>query len=1014
MQDRIITTMIDNLAEILASNFNAVENSSRDKKFFDDDSNIVPILNSLVQFMRHSPDVEITEAQIKKIKTQGIIKAKAKVQRGGGENYHIDGREIDTWLDEKKQTDIGWGSEIKTYRERYFKYLEVYKSRSREGINKTRESTLRCLQKVGNPEGNYDFNSRGLVVGPVQGGKTEHFNGVIASAFDAGYHLIIVLSGIMEDLRQQTQERIINDVVGSRHDSQPTGAELVEQFGAINNTNNNAIRVLTNLENDFNANVAGVESILNSSKTLLVCKKNGAILKQILVYLEKQVGESNDKIPILIVDDEADNATLNNNTHRQDILASLINKRVRAILNIFKKNAYIGYTASPFANILQHREKDRKIEPDSFSHKGKDYKFGIGESLFPRNFIELITPPPNYIGLKQLFETKEDLNKLEPIFVQITDELHSFPKFINKETLVPEEKRIPKITRSTNKYDPYPMELPESLMDAIYCFILAVAIRKTRSKELRNTPYYQPHNTMLIHVSKWITWQNATKDLIDYELEKITAKVSDEDPSELGGIYKTLERHFNTFFASYLTVGINEYLPENYDDEFMSVIKFEDIKPLLVSTLDEIETVALNTETADRLSYKKESPKTYLAIGGNRLSRGFTLEGLSVCYFIRDASYADTLLQMARWFGYRTGYLDCCKLFITKDAIEKFNSISLTVEDLEDTIIDLSKQPKSVTPENYWLKVATDMNVIKLTRPTMTKNTRRRKVSFDDRLEQTYKFALIQEDIEKAYESVSNVIRRESSKFNSEAGGMLTYRNASSSLVIELLECERSFCDSNANGLIKYIEECNKSGYLSDWCVAIKTTGDGSKINAEDFGFKKNTISSVVRRIPKSGISRDISLEALSANPPIFKAGKSSITQPQDLKVAVDDKMLIEKTVKKWKEENRTADGKPKAVPENVYRHLMTPQQGVIILYLIDSHEVFKDPGGTVPKELQHQYSIFETQKPLIGFVIGTPKIMDTPIADYLEDENIESYVDNSSRDEDEDLDIASILGEPI
>lgn len=1007
--------MIDQLAETLASNFNAVENSSRDKSFFDDESNIEPILSILVQLMRHNPDIEITETLIKKIRTQGINKAKAKVERGGGENHHIDGHEIETWLDENKQSEIGWGSEIKTYRERYFKYLEVYRSRSRESIIKTRESTLRCLQKIGNPKGNYNFNSRGLVVGPVQGGKTEHFNGVIASAFDAGYHLIIVLSGIMEDLRQQTQERIINDVVGTRVGSgEPTGAELVEQFGANNSLNNNAIRVLTSLENDFNANVAGVESILNSSKTLLVCKKNGGILKQILVYLEKQVGEANDTIPILIIDDEADNATLNNNSHRKDTLASLINKRVRAILNIFKKNAYVGYTASPFANILQHREEeeDRKIEPDSFSHRGKDYKFEIGQSLFPRNFIELITPPPNYIGLKQLFETKEDLIKVEPIFVPIDDELHSFPKFINKETGDPEERKIRNITRSTNKYDSFPHELPESLKDAIYCFILAVAIRKTRSKELRDTPYYQPHNTMLIHVSRWITWQNYTKDLIDDELEKIAAKVSDENPNQLEGIYPTFEKHFNTYFASNLTVGINEYLPENYNDEFMSIVKFEDIKPLLASTLDEIETVALNSETGDNLSYKKESPKTYLAIGGNRLSRGFTLEGLSVCYFIRDANFADTLLQMARWFGYRIGYLDCCKLFITEDAIEKFNSISLTVEDLEDTIIDLSKQPKSVTPDKYGLKVATNIDVIKLTRPTMLKNTRRRRVSFDDRLEQTYKFALIQDDIEKAYESVSNVIRRESSNFNPEAGGMLTYRNASSSLVIELLECERSFCDSNANGLIKYIEDCNKSGYLSDWCVAIKTTGDGSKINGVDFGFNENAISSVVRRIPNEDRSRKIALDALSANPPIFKVGRSSITQPQDLKVAVDDKMLIDETVKKWKKENKTVDGKPKAVPENVYRHLMTPQQGVFILYLIDSHEVFKGTDGTTLKELEHQYSIFKTQKPLIGFVIGTPKIMDSPISDYVEDENIDDYLDTSFSDEDEDLDKASILGE--
>jgi hypothetical protein len=124
--------------------------------------------------------------------------------------------------------------------------------------------------------------------------------------------------------------------------------------------------------------------------------------------------------------------------------------------------------------------------------------------------------------------------------------------------------------------------------------------------------------------------------------------------------------------------------------------------------------------------------------------------------------------------------------------------------------------------------------------------------------------------------------------------------------------------------------------------------------------------------------------------------------------------MLIDETVEKWKKENKTAAGKPKAVPESVYRHLMTPQQGVLILYLIDSHEVFKDPEGNLFKELEHQYSIFKTNKPLIGFVIGTPKIINSPIADYIEDENIEDYLDSSYEDKDEDLDIDSILGESL
>lgn len=1012
MVDRTIANLIETFAENLAKNFNKADQYRRDKSYFDDESNIEPILKPLISALVSLQLINEEDDQIKKIKDQLISKTKTKVERGGGANYYLVGDEIETWLDEKKQKAIGWEkTEISTYRDRYFEYLKAHKSRGFESLSKTKASTLRCLQKIGNPKGDYNYSSRGLVIGPVQGGKTEHFNGLIASAFDAGYHLIIVLSGLMEDLRKQTQERIINDVIGGNDNGKPTGAELVKEFSILKGTDVGAIRVLTYQENDFNANVADVDHNLSSIKTLLVCKKNGGILKQILVYLQKHAGLKNQEIPILIVDDEADNATLNNESHKGEFWASLINKRVRAILNIFQKNAYIGYTASPFANILQHRESEREIEQDFFQHKGRDYKFGIGKSLFPRNFIELITPPPNYIGLKQLFETKEELNKVEPVFEFIEDSLHSFPRYINKKTLIPEETHIKNVTRRALKDDNYPMSLPESLISAIYCFIISVAIRKTRIKTLRDTPHYQPHNTMLIHVSVYINWQNNTKAKIDDEIQKIASKLSDEITTKPKGIYETFEKYFNQFFANSLTVGINEYLPQDYNDEYMDMVSFQDIKPLLTSTVDEIEVVALNSQTGDKLKYSKELPKTYLAIGGNRLSRGFTLEGLSVCYFIRDANYADTLLQMARWFGYRMGYLDCCKLFITNDALRKYNSISLTVEDLEETIIDLSMQPKSVTPENYALKVRTNKDVIKLTRPTMMKNTRGRRLSFENHLEQTYKFNVIEDNIDKAYKSVSRLIKRESANFNIVTEGMIGIKNATSSLVFELLDCERSFFDSNVNEIKKYIQECNKDGYLTDWCIALKKSGNGPKINGLDFGFGDININLTQRRMPlENKLFRQSAINSLLEKNPTFTAGGNSrnFIQAKDLKIAVNNPKLIEEAENKWKLENKDKNGKPKAIKESVYRELMTPQQGILIIYLIDSHEIFKDKNGNVLEGLEKKYSNFDTKNPLIGFAIGTPPLTNSPVIECVEDENIDDYVDGY---ENEDTDIEAILG---
>lgn len=1019
MSSTAINDFIEALSVTLADRFKDETNTQRDISWFDDESNIGPVIEGLEIISKLMPNIELSDNKKMELRQKVIIKAKAKVERGGGENIHI-GR-FETWLTEKKQKKIGWeNGEINTYRDRYFEYLKKYKSRSNETLSKSKKSSLRCIQKIGNPRGNSSFNSRGLVIGPVQGGKTEHFNGVIASAFDAGYHLVIVLSGIMEDLRRQTQQRIINDVIGSYDGGNPTGAELVKKFGVLGKLNEHTVRVLTSSENDFNANVASGEINLSSSKTLLVCKKNYGILQQILVYLEKQAGQRNHEIPMLIIDDEADNATLNNLSdkgkaitpgYEGPTLASKINARVRAILYIFSRNAYIGYTASPFANILQNRETEALIEPVAFEHKNKSYKFEIGDALFPRDFIELITPPPNYIGLKQLFDTKEELNKLDPMFEFIWDDLESFPKFVDKETMVPLKTRV-KGARSTKKYDPFPEKLPKSLIDAIFCFILSVAIRKTRTKSLRETPFYQPHNTMLIHISRFIPWQNKTKILIEKEIKSISSKISEENPSQPNGIYQTLQKYFNTYFANSLTVGINEYLPQDYNDDFMSVVTFEEIKPLLTKTIDEIECVALNSDTGESLMYKKESPKTYLAVGGNRLSRGFTLEGLSVCYFVRDANYADTLLQMARWFGYRMGYLDCCKLFTTNDTIKKFNSISTTVESLEETIIDLSqRQPDTVTPQNYALKVETNPNVIKLTRPSILRNTKMRKVDFEDHLEQTTNFSLNSLNIEKAYQSVSSLIKKQSKNFRKESSTMMVYRKVDSDFVLKLIDCKRTFYNTNLKEIGNFISECNKNGNLTDWTVAIKITGDGAKVESSDFGFKDIRINSVVRRITgkEGGTYHKSAIADLLSDDPTFRAGgrNANIISSSDLKIATENQNLIDKAENQWKKDNNG-----KSIPEKVYRHLMSPKQGVLILYLIDSHGIFKKKNGKVIEELETLHKEFTTTKPLIGLVIGIPKIANSPTVDYAEDKDIGLYVNgDAGENEDPDIDIEELHG---
>jgi hypothetical protein len=996
-------TIRDAISEIYSDQFNSPNNTTDGLDFFEDLDD--EIKTKIINFNKLYGFPPLNDNQVNELISKIITRTKSRVNRGGALDKTITVNKF-SWLDDERQNSIGWKNdeEIKTYRQRYFEYLKKYKNRSTEHLDKTKSSTLRALQNIGDPLGKTQYRSRGLVIGPVQGGKTEHFNGVVASAFDAGYHLVIVLSGIMEDLRQQTHKRIINDVLGRTENNERFGATLIENFGPqqghIKGVDH--IAVLTNSANDFNIKVGNTDHDLSTCKTLIICKKNGGILKRVLLYLANQAGSNNDEIPILIIDDEADNASLNNNSHRGETLASLMNKRIRAILKLFSKSAYIGYTASPFANILQHRERDREIESDRIKVNGTNQEFDICDALFPRDFIEWITPPPTYIGLKHLFRTNEDsTKKIEPIFGKIiTDDLEIFPRRIDKNTNLPITEKIvtdvvKRKSRAATKYDNYPTKLPESLEDAVYCFILATAIRKTRVKCMQGTDFYQPHNTMLVHVSRFINWQTETKKLIADLVSRISNQLSYESRNKSNGIYEILERKFDSYFASSMTVGMREFLDDNYLDDYMPQVSFDDIKSLLTSTVDEIECVALNSYTRDSLEYDSltngtKSPKTYIAIGGNRLSRGFTLEGLSICYFIRDSNFADTLLQMGRWFGYRIGYLDCCKLFLTEDAIDKFDSISLTVEDLEDEIDDLSRD-SSGSPDKYALKVATNPRLIKLTRPSMLRNTRNRRISFSNQLEQSYKFIIKSDSVAKAYSSVSALITRESKNFQyEELSEMFVYRKATSEFAQKLIESDRTYKDFPGPEMVTYIQKCNNLNKLIDWTIAIKRTGKGQKINPEDFGLAGQEINTISRQISTQKHRKDEAINDLKENS-LFRAGGQSanITQTADMKVVTNDANKIEAAEARFRAENPEQN-----LSEKVYRHLLTPEQGIIIVYLIDSTQIFMDKKGQPIPELESTKEGLNLKNPLIGLVIGFPKIDNSPSIEYAEDKDISLYTD--------------------
>lgn len=922
----------------------------------------------------------------------------------------------DSWLSQEKINEMGWNNdEIKTYRARYLKYLEKI-GRSKSIINETDRSSLEIIKKIGDPKSPNNFFKKGLVVGSVQSGKTSNFNAVVNSSIDIGYKLIIVLSGIMEDLRRQTQIRTEKEVEGKMI-AQDTfiGVGEITSFGVSGtHPDVNQIIIPTSRDKDFNRNMKDSDFSLNHVN-ILICKKNTSVLQNLLLWLKEYLLENNDKhnIPFLIIDDEADNASINNLGHRGKEYANKINGHIRALLALFNRKTYIGYTATPFANILQDWNK----EPESKwivrdSKNNIDLEFDQVGNLFPDDFIELLIPPSNYIGPKNFFETRiEEIKKIDPLLAKpLTDHIEYFPerveelsdgsligvkKYNNKseydndsgsETRFGSYQNYREVTRATTKYDKFPIEIPKSLDEAIKCYIISIAIRLARRPELIQSKLFHPHNTMLIHISRFSDWQCMTKKLIIKRVEELRSKLNNDNLTSKDSIFKEFERIWIIYFAEAVN-NIKEYLPENYDDEYLVKKSFLDVRDFLVSAIDGIEIKAVNTVEKDVLDYES-GEKKYIVIGGNKLSRGFTLEGLTINYFIRNTNYADTLLQMGRWFGYRPGYLDCCKLFTTSETFDKFDQVTWTIEELEEEFRKLSVNQKK--PKDYATKVLTHPGTLQITRPAVLKNAVVEKWSFEDKLIQTTELKITKETIENSWINFKNVYRKNSDNFYYDDNKKAIILKTDLNGLTEFIESQNTYTDNfEKKAILRFIKLCNQFEKLTNWTIAIKTTGLAKIINAKDTGFSKNIQLS--KRSSPSKKSSQYYLKLLEKN--VFKVsgGSSNILSGgKDMSFTLSE-TEINKAESEFKQKNAN-----KNPPERVFREKIKDTEGLMVVFLLDLEGVFNSD------ELKEKATTEEINlnTPLIGFTIGIPPLQVNIGGEYLVNKHILENIKNNPEEE--------------
>lgn len=963
-----------------------------------------------------------------------------------GINHSLTDENFKSWLDTERNKNIEWN-----YSNRYFEFLEK-SGRSKKVVEETRISSLSIIGKMADPKSNMPLYKKGLVVGAVQSGKTGNFNAVINRAIDVGYEIIIVLSGIMEDLRSQTQRRIEKDVVGEGtigygERSGKKGVGNINRFGTLGGSDVVQIKSLTSETKDFSKTVKDLDHTLND-KYILVCKKNVSVLKNLIIWLQNSLedGKAKHNIPLLIIDDEADNASLNNLGAKGRNYASKTNGHIRAILELFHVKSYVGYTATPFANVLQDRNEapENDWEIPFKNRKGEDITIQLArvDNLFPDHFIELLSPPSNYVGAKQIFDTihpienqTDDNDKIPLVAPVIKDHVEQFPSRLyhlkDGETICLESiskseweenfgfegylgfsshSEFMRATNAAKKEDPFPKDLPESLKTAIKCYVISLAIRQSRIPAMIHSDLYQKHNTMLIHVSRFTFWQNKTKELVSKYVDELTHRLYNEKYQHSESIYEELKSlWYSEYGFAHIVENIKSYLPAGYEDEFMSPIVFDSLIPVFPEAIKGVEVKAINSYTKDTLDYPENTPKKYIAIGGNRLSRGFTLEGLTINYFTRVTNYSDALLQMGRWFGYRPGYLDCCKIFTTQDSLEKFHETTKCIEELENEFVKMEEQGKA--PENFALRVKKHFGTLKITRAGILKNTVLVRWSFQDSIQMTTQLKVDRKNILEIWDNFRNNI---APKFDSVRGNDIVYFKTNSEQIIEILKNQpNNFNEKDPEYMTKFIELCNKEGYLCNWTIGLKLSGTSSKIlSREQINFSESLDARIngLQLAKRSGPKNKNDID-LFISKQIFRASSKSaniISSNEDISITLSESEIKEARENfyrfksaEYKRKNPSwsksqADEKArshKTIPEKYYREKIKESEGLLMIYLFDSEIAFNQH-SEISEEIQAEFRNYIDdndlkaiikETPLVGYAIEFPPIEKDPGGIYLQ-----------------------------
>ncbi|WP_320782321.1 Z1 domain-containing protein [Streptomyces sp. CRN 30] len=536
-------------------------------------------------------------------------------------------------------------------------YWESYEQKLRDkgwsdaAVASLDEASRAVVERLNDPEQPTARQAKGLVVGYVQSGKTANFTGVAAKALDAGYRLVIVLGGTLNLLRAQTQRRLDMELIGQenilrgadpsdidslvgvdyvgddddwprfvRHGGRPSvlGAFDIERLTTRDNDYKSlaqGIRALEFEKRDPTRPLCDPANLHHAAARVLVVKKNKSVLTKLVKDL-KQIHGILGELPALIIDDESDQASVNTTDpkkwDRGSVERTAINGLISQLLSLLPRAQYVGYTATPFANVF--------VDP------------GDAEDIFPSDFLISLPRPTGYMGVQEF----HDLNSSVPAH----ERTHANSQ---------EKAHVRGIYDSTG----------DRLQEAMDAFVLSGALKLFRADHgVPDGPFR--HHTMLAHASV------RKDDHADLAL-RINSMWHEAGYNSTAGHNRLAE----LWAADFAPVAHARAAELPAPDSYAQLRPYVNRARQLIGSGGQ-PVIVVNGDT-DRyfdqldLDFDRTPHVWKILVGGTKLSRGFTVEGLTVTYYRRTTQQADTLMQMGRWFGFRPGYQDLVRLYIGRE-----------------------------------------------------------------------------------------------------------------------------------------------------------------------------------------------------------------------------------------------------------------------------------------------------------------------------------------------------------